>query len=228
MANWHDLFYDVRNREMAPESELFKFIALLEQSFGSMQILNLWDLGCGAGRHTVAMARSGHNVYASDNAPKAIELTIEWLVRSDANANVRLSEMVDFPWRDEDVKFHGVFSWDVLQHNTLNNIIKTIDLIHEKLFLGGLFIATIKSDKADLYGKGREIELKTFVLDVGKESGVPHHYFDEDGIRALFQADKWEIKALAEQIITNVERPDQFWEYTPFRSTTWCVLMQKK
>ncbi len=177
MANWNDLFYDEKNREMVPEAELFRFITLLEKKFPH-ENLNLWDLGCGAGRHTVAMAKSGHCVYASDNAQKSIELTTEWLTKSNMSANVKQSEMINFPWGDEVIKFHGIFSWDVLQHNTLGNIIKTVNLIHEKLFSGGLLIATIKSDKADLYGKGRELEHKTFVLDTGKEAGVPHHYFD--------------------------------------------------
>ena len=226
MADWNELFYDEKNRELAPEAELFRFVSLLEKTF-SERPLSIWDLGCGAGRHTVAIARSGHRTYASDVAPKAIELTREWLSKTGAEANLQLAEMTHFPWQD-DIKFHGVFSWAVLQHNTLDNIFRVINLIHSKLLPGGMLLATVISDKADGFGNGSEIEPKTFVLDKGKEAGVPHHYFDEKGIRELFCKDKWNIKALVEQVITNAERPEGFWEYTPFRSTCWGVLMQKR
>lgn len=225
MANWNELFYDQENREKVPEAELYRFVSLLEKHFETTK-LKLWDLGCGAGRHTVAMAKLGCDVYASDNADSAISLTENWLKSQKLNANVVLSEMNEFPW--EEVQFNGVFSWDVLQHNTIDKIIKTVDLIWEHLLPSGMLLATIKSDKADLFGKGVEIEPKTFVLDSGKEKGVPHHYFNEDELRRLFDNNKWEIKAMTEQVIINVERPKEFWKYTPFRSTTWGVLMQKK
>lgn len=226
MANWNELFYNKKNREKAPEVEILKFTDLLEEKFNS-EDLCIWDLGCGAGRHTVALAKLGYNVYASDNSEKAIELTNKLIEDKCLKGNVKKAEMEEFPW-DENVKFNGVISWDVLQHNTIDNIKTAVDLIHDKLLKGGLLLATIKSDKADLYGRGREIEPKTFVLDTGKEVGVPHHYFDEEELRELFNLEKWNIKILAEQIITNVEKKEEFWKYTPFRSTTWGVLVEKK
>lgn len=225
MANWNELFYNEKYRTYAPEAEIFKFINLLKRTFDEPN-LSVWDLGCGAGRHTVAMANMGCNVFASDNSEKAIELTNEWLSRSNLLANVKKAEMNKFPFLDS--KFHGIVSWDVLQHNTIKKIKETISVMWEHLLPQGMLLATIKSNKADLYGKGREIEPNTFILDTGKEAGVPHHYFDETELRSLFDTDLWEIKVMAEQIIINVEKTEKFWEYTPFRTTTWCVLMQKK
>lgn len=226
MATWNALFNDLSNYSLVPEAELYKYVKLLEKGFKDEKNIRIWDLGCGAGRHTIALAKLGIATYASDSAPKSIEITNRWLKEIGAAASVELADMTECPW--DDVRFHGVFSWDVLQHNTLDNIIMAVDKIHKHLLPSGILLATIKSDKADLYGKGREIEPKTFILDTGKEAGVPHHYFDETGIRNLFCKSKWEIMAMAEQVITNVERPEGFWEYTPFRSTTWNVLMKKK
>ena len=225
MSNWNELFYDEMHCAKAPEAEIFKFINLLKKTFNTSSP-TVWDLGCGAGRHTVAMADIGGIVYASDNSEKAIDLTREWLFKLNLNAKIKKAEMNEFPF--ENLLFHGVVSWDVLQHNTLDKIKETIHLIWEHLLPNGMLLATIKSDKADLYGKGIEIEHNTFILDTGKEAGVPHHYFDETELRNLFNPNLWEIKAMAEQIIVNVEKPNEFWKYTPFRNTTWCVLMQKK
>ncbi len=225
MATWDELFYTEKNVERIPEAEVYRVVRLLEKRFPA-PVLNFWDLGCGGGRHSIAIAKLKHQVYASDNSKRGVALLSEWAKQFNLHIPTSVSEMTDTPFPG--VKFHGVISWDVLQHNTLANIEKSINIIHESLLPGGMLLATIKSDKADLYGKGREIEPKTFVNDIGKEAGVPHHYFDEPGIRALFPNSQWTIKALVEQVITNVERPDKFWEYTPFRFTNWGVLMEKK
>lgn len=224
MANWDQLFYDAENCEKAPEAELYRFVSLVEKKF-SERPLCLWDLGCGAGRHTVAMAKLGHEAYATDISPKGVELTREWVNNMHLTAKIELADMTECPFK---ASFHGVFSWNVLSHNTLGNIIKSVDLVYDKLLPGGLFLATIISDKAGLDGKGKGIEPGTFVLDIGKEAGIPHHYFNETGIRQLLDKNKWDIMILVEQVNNYVERPDKFWEYTPFAFTNWGILVSKK
>jgi 2-polyprenyl-3-methyl-5-hydroxy-6-metoxy-1,4-benzoquinol methylase len=41
------------------------------------------DIGCGAGRHMVHMARRGLRVTGMDNAPTALRLTSQWLALAD-------------------------------------------------------------------------------------------------------------------------------------------------
>jgi len=222
MTSWNQLFTDEKHRERAPEPEVYRFVVSLEKSFSDCSLC-LWDVCCGVGRHTVLLASLGHEVYASDNAPNAIEQTREWLTEMDLQAEVKLADMTICPWPE--VKFNGVISWDALHHNTLDNIHKAINEIYSRLVPGGLFLGTLKSSKSDSYGNGQEIEPDTFVLDGGPEKGVPHHYFDEAGIRDLFK--KWELISLTEQVITYMERGDNFFEYNPFPYTTWGVLARK-
>jgi len=129
------------------------------------------------------------------------------------------------PWPQ--ATFHGVISWDALYHNTLGDIRRAIDEIHTHLVPGGLFMGTFKSTKADSYGDGEEIEPNTFVSQKrNSDKDVPHHYFDESGIRDLFKS--WELISLAEQVITYIKRGESFIEYNPFPYTTWGVLVRKK
>lgn len=225
MANWNSLFHEEENRALIPESAVHRFAKILDETFPDKS-KQIWDLGCGAGRHTVALANIGYALYASDNAPKAIELTKEWLGRLNLKAMVKQADMTDCPW--ESVRFHGVIAWDVIHHNNLKNIIKTIDSIYDSLLSGGILLATLKSDKADLFGQGKEIEPNTFILDKGNEAGVLHHYFGEREIRELFDPVRWEFLSLAEQIIRHVERPNGFWKYTPFPFTNWGILVKRK
>jgi len=224
MNTWNELFLDEKNIKRAPESEVYRFIVALEELF-SERPLRIWDLCCGAGRHTVMMAKLGHEVYASDNAPNAIRLTRQWLTDMKLQAQVELADMTVFPWPE--ATFHGVISWDALHHNTLGNIRRVTDEVYARLIPGGLFIGTFMSTKADLYGEGEEIESDTFVCrERGGEEDVPHHHFDESGIRDLFK--DWELLSLAEQVINYVVRGNNFKEYNPFPYTTWGVLAKKR
>lgn len=222
MTTWNDFFIDEKNVEKAPEPEIYRFAVSLEKLF-SERPLRLWDVCCGAGRHTIVLAGLGHEVYASDNASNAVRLTHEWLTKMKLQAHVELSEMTVCPWPK--VTFHGVISWDTLYHNTLDNIRRAIDEIYARLVPGGLFMGTFKSIKSDSYSEGQEIESGTFIATTRQEEGIPHHYFDESGIRELFK--KWELIILAEQVITYVERRKNLVEYNPFPYTTWGVLARK-
>jgi SAM-dependent methyltransferase len=222
MATWNQLFAEGRGIACYPEREVQEFVSLLERTF-SERPLRVWDLCCGAGRHTVAIARRGHEVYASDAAPSGIELTGQRLSEAGLSARTAVADMTEWPWSDE--TFHGVLTWDAIHHNTLENILSALDLAHERLVDGGLLMVTMKSTRADSFGTGEEIEPGTFVSDSGWEAGVPHHYFDEKGIRVALK--QWELLSLVEMRCEYAERPVDHWETNPFRYTAWGVLARK-
>lgn len=222
MASWNELFADEKYRELIPETAVYRFCSIVEGAFDERP-LKLWDLGCGAGRHTVALSRLGHDVYATDDAPRAIDLTKQRLADFDLSADVRTADVSDCPWQPS--YFHGVVSWNVLHHNRLAAIREAVSHVYHSLIPGGILMVTLKSDKADFAGQGVEIEPGTFIHDIGDDCGVPHHYFNEAEIRELFAG--WEFMVLAEQVIAHLERPDRFWEYTPFPFTNWGIVARK-
>jgi len=81
------------------------------------------------------------------------------------------------------------------------------------------------STKSGSFGKGTEIEPGTFVNDSGLEAGVPHHYFDEAGIRELFAG--WRFLILSEQVNTYIETEAGFYKTNPFPYTKWNIIVQK-
>lgn len=223
MTSWNELFLDEKNIRKFPESDVGKFVISLENLF-TERPLRLWDNCCGAGRHTVTMAAHGHKLFASDNAPNAIALTRELLAERQLSAELALADMTVCPWPD--LTFHGVLGWDALHHNTLHNIQKAVVEIHNRLIPGGLFMGTLKPTKADSFGSGQEIEPGTFIPSEGRESGIPHHYFDEKEVRELFS--DWEILSLAEQVVRYVVRAGNFMELNPFEYTKWKVLARRR
>jgi len=222
MATWNELFLDVNFIAKLPQPEVYKFVKKLEGIFLDKP-LSLWDFCCGAGRHTVLMAQMGHKVYGSDVAENGIIHTIEWLKNNDLNAELKVSDMTNYPF--DNIKFHGVVSWDALHHNTIENIRKAVSIIYNNLIVGGLFMTTVLSTKGGAYGEGNEIEKNTFVRENWSEAGVPHHYFDEQEIRELFR--QWKIVILAEQVYTYIETEPNYYETNPFPYTKWNIIVQK-
>ena len=222
MSDWNSLFAEGRHIAQFPRPEVLEFLARVEATFAERP-LRIWDLCCGAGRHTLVFAKAGHAVFASDAAPNGIARTRDLLAAHGVSANLAVADMTSSPWPG--LQYHGVLSWDSLHHNRLEATKHTVSLVHEQLIPGGLFLATLKSSKADSFGCGTELEPGTYVRGTGDESGVPHHFFDESGVRSVFA--NWELLVLVEQIMDYKERGDCFAESNPFPYTRWGILARK-
>ena len=224
MDKWDNYFADEGDIARIPQIEVYEFIADLEKHF-SERPLRIWDMCCGAGRHTVALARIGHEVYASDGSAKAIDLTRQWVEEAGLMATTSIAEMTACPFKD--ISFHGVVSWDSLHHNTIDNIKKTVEEVRRNMAPNGLFMANVMSvsSMAGHHGTGREIEPYTFVNDDGHEAGIPHHFFDEDRLRSLLEA--WEIVVMAEQVVSYKETSKDTPRINPFAYSFWGFVVRR-
>lgn len=222
MADWNELFLDNKNINIIPQQEVYKFIKKIEGIFTERPLL-IWDLCCGAGRHTILVSKMGHSIYGSDVSVNGINHTRKWLRSENLKAELAVSDMTVFPWNN--LKFHGVICWDALHHNNIANIKKAVDIIYDNMIDGGMFMLTLLSTKGGAYGKGVKIEKNTFVRDDGEEAGVPHHYFDEAEIRDLFR--RWKIVYLIEQISDYIEVEPNYYETNPFSYTKWEIIVEK-
>lgn len=222
MADWNELFLNNKYINVLPQQEIYKFIKKLEVMFAERPLL-IWDLCCGAGRHTVLISKMGHSVYGSDISENGINHSRKWLESENLEAELAISDMTVFPWSN--LKFHGTICWDALHHNTIANIKKSVDIVYDSMREGGMFMLSLLSTKSGAYGKGVEIEKNTFIREGWEESGVPHHYFDVVEIRDLFR--KWKIVCLVEQICEYVEVEPNYHETNPFPYTKWGVIVKK-
>jgi cyclopropane fatty-acyl-phospholipid synthase-like methyltransferase len=223
MPTWDELFNEKKNILYFPQTEVMKFINRLESTF-DRRPLTIWDLCCGAGRNSVAIAKVGHDVYSSDVSPTGVT-NLESLLRAeDLHCETEICDMSENPWEKHD--FDGIFCWDALHHNTIANIKVTADMVYDSLTKGGLFMASLLSTKSGQHNRGRQIEHNTFIEDQGLESGVPHHYFDDKEIMDLFK--DWKINILAEIVVNYVETENEFYMKNPFSYTKWNVLVTKE
>ncbi len=180
MPQWDELFQDERFRWREPEEQVIGFAQDLKRR-GARRVL---DLGCGTGRHVVYLARKGFDVCGTDISPRGLEHTRARLEEEGLQADLQLSDMTTIPYPDG--HFDAIISTYVIHHNTLDNIRRCVAEMHRVLVPGGKALLIVSSQRGHRYGKGQQLERDTFVHDSGPEVGIPHHFFDEPGLHALF------------------------------------------
>ena len=143
------------------------------------------DLGCGNGRHTVQLSKSGFLVSGTDNSITALRMTEEWLLQEGQSASLVLADMrAEFPFRAN--TFSGLISTQVIHHAVLDTVKRTIREIGRVIEQGGIAFVTVPS-KVDPDDDAVEIEPGTFVPTLGWEAGLPHHIFSPDEFAAEFE-----------------------------------------
>lgn len=162
-----------------PFEDLAPFISHLRGE-GAREVL---DLGCGAGRNTVALALAGFAVTATDISQEGLSLTRATLDAAWAAARVCRSEMHDFPFASR--SFDAVIAVHVIYHTTRSGMVRVLGEIGRVLHPGGWAFLTFNSTASHNCGEGELLEPGTFRKVRGHEAGVPHHFVDEAGVRAL-------------------------------------------
>lgn len=165
---------------MHPHPEIVRITKLFNRS-GSRRLL---DLGCGGGRHLVYLAKRGFDVYGLDSSPTGLAQTLNSLDESKVVGHVSLHNMVVLPY--DNAYFDAVISVQVIHHNTLKGMRRTVKEIYRVLKSGGLAWITIPVSKTEPSKRQKKIEPGTFIPLDGREKGVPHHYLKAEEVLSLF------------------------------------------
>jgi SAM-dependent methyltransferase len=155
------------------------------------------DLGCGPGRHTVALAKIGFETSATDVSPTALAHCRDWLAAQGLSATLREADMRELPFSAG--AFDLVVSYNVIYHATRAGVAATLAEIDRVLAPGGTlfvtFIGTNDVKLADyraraLAGQGLELEPNTYRIpnDPDEDGDLPHHFVDEAEARELLAA----------------------------------------
>ena len=141
------------------------------------------DIGCGAGRHVVFLAKEGIQVVGTDFSEPGVEHCKQWLAREGLLATVEQRDMTDVPY--DDGYFDLIVAYNVIYHTTLSGMKAMVRLLEDKLRPGGYLFVTLKGTKEWTFGNGEEVEPDTYLAP---SKGVPIHYSTEAEIEALFPA----------------------------------------
>jgi len=156
-------------------------------AFKNQGIEFVLDLGCGAGRHSICLARNGFDVVGIDVSKSALRIAKKWAQEGNLG-KVRFVQgtMTHIPFRDS--QFDAVISVSVVHHAVKRDIEETVDEIHRILKRNGTFLANLASVKDPRYGKGEMVEADTFkMLEAFEEKRFEelHHFFSRQKVSEL-------------------------------------------
>lgn len=176
------------------------------------------DLGCGLGRHAIALARAGFRVTAVDASRVAIEHLCTWAEQLGLQLESRICDVLDdsLPPGSFDI----VLSYNVIYHGYREQFARAIARVHELLRPGGLFFFTCPTRQDGKYGYGPEVAPHTFACARSITPGDIHYFADE--------ADLDELLAGFHQL---VRRKDEgYWENRGAQQfySNWQILAEKR
>jgi len=145
------------------------------------------DLGCGAGRHAIHLAKCNFEVIGVDVSRSALRLSRKW-TRQEKLDDVTFLQatMTDMPFGNS--QFDAVISVSVIHHALRKDIAKTINEVYRILRKNGLFLANLASVSDPRCGVGVMVEPRTFKTPEAYEQRrfeELHHYFTEDEVTKL-------------------------------------------
>jgi SAM-dependent methyltransferase len=172
---------------LIPEPAVLELGAALRQR-GAARAL---DLGCGVGRHALALARLGFAVEAVDASQAGLAELRRSAEAEGLEIATHQAPMTALPCAD--AGFDLVVSWNVIYHGDPQVVRTTIGEIARVLKPGGTYQGTMLTKRNVHFGVGREVAPDTWVDEEtghdeakGGDKAHPHFYCDAAGMAALF------------------------------------------
>ena len=180
--------------------------------FDGCNVRSVLDLGCGAGRHCVFLAKEGFNVVGIDFSKSSLKIAREWVRREKlGNVDFVRGTMTHLPFTAN--FFDAVISVSVLHHAVKREIANAVREVHRVLRREGLLIANLASVEDHRFGKGEKVEEGTFRIKEEFEEHEfeeIHHFFTEEEASKLLE-DFTKIK------IKPIKRHHRYWKVIAFK-----------
>lgn len=151
------------------------------------------DLGCGIGRHSLALARLGYVTTAFDASLAGLDYARQAAEEDGLAIIFERGEMTTLPFPD--ASFDFVLALNVIYHGDADVVRQTLAEIRRVLKPDGVYQGTMLSKRNARYGEGQEVAPSTFVKPgAGGDNDHPHFYCNAAELVGLF--DGFEVLAL--------------------------------
>lgn len=183
-----------------PDDFIVDFVSRLEEEKSTAVL----DVGCGAGRNAVFLAREGFHVIGSDVSPTALKTSSQRADDDDLrNCMFVVSSFLKLPFPDS--RFNAAFSSYGLENVSLPEIKMALGEMKRVVRNGGLILSTLHSTEHWRFGRGKRIGPHTFMtinMIEGKEFRFITHFFEEEDVEKLFRNLSLEILSIKETVKT--------------------------
>lgn len=191
-AAWNDLHKEKRHRPKYPSEVVVQYLFRNFKRDGQERVA---DLGCGAGRHIMLLAKEGIIPYGVDYSDEGVAYTRSLLKEHGFSAyadNVEASSLVCLPYESDfldGIICYGVFCY--LSYEDLKRAVSEIKRVMKK---GGKGLIIDRNlDDYRRTGAKETDEKNTFVVVeqdaskcASKENGMRMHFLTKEEIKELF------------------------------------------
>ena len=144
------------------------------------------DLGCGVGRHSLALARLGYVTTAFDASLAGLEYTKKAAAEEGLALIFERGDMTALTFPEG--SFDYVLALNVIYHGDAAVVRQTLAQVRRVLKPGGFYQGTMLSKRNARFGEGEEVAPDTFVKPgAGGDKDHPHFYCDAAGLVGLFE-----------------------------------------
>jgi len=198
---WEE-YYSTLERLPRRLKSLAQFVVDALPTFRQYNVERVLDLGCGAGRHSIFLAKKSFDTIGIDVSKSALRIARKWVQRERLlNVDFVRATMTNIPFRD--CCFGAVVSVSVIHHAVVKDIEATLNEIYRILDRNGCFLANVISVEDPRYGTGQKVENNTFrILEAFEEKRFEelHHFFTKTEVfKLLTDFAKTDVKLMEDK-----------------------------
>lgn len=154
------------------------------------------DIGCGVGRHALALAEMGYRVTGIDGSDSGIAFATAEAEKRGLAIDLRNASMLELPVADASCDY--ALAWNVIYHGDRGVVEGCVAELARVLRPGGLYQGTMLSKRNGNFGRGRAVAADTFVIDEVSDKAHPHFYCDAGALVEIFAG--FELLTLADRV----------------------------
>jgi ubiquinone/menaquinone biosynthesis C-methylase UbiE len=139
MSTFYDQLY-ARKVKVWPSEDVVAFVEANRPMLVNQPVV---DIGCGAGRHAIYLARRGIEAYGIDQSSVAIEHACRWARQEQLNARFEVGDFGNLPYRD--ASFVGAIAWESLFFGVTDSVCRGIREVFRVLKAEASFCLLLKS-----------------------------------------------------------------------------------
>ncbi|WP_035587202.1 class I SAM-dependent methyltransferase [Hippea jasoniae] len=171
-----------RNYLVYPDEEV---VRIIKKFFLPRNVKSVLDVGCGSGRHTLALLREGFSVTAVDTSETALGILKSLVNNFKENINDKLKimqgDIKNMPFNNN--SFDAILCWGVLHYLDTEELKKAIKEMHRILKEGGLLALTLRSTEDSEYKREHGDKLQE--SQAFESKGMLFKYFSESDLPSI-------------------------------------------
>ncbi|SFD34232.1 class I SAM-dependent methyltransferase [Clostridium uliginosum] len=194
-----------------PDENIIRFMNRTFNQYDKTSIKVL-DLGCGAGRNTVALVYEGFQMYGVDYSKECVEITKERCKKiKNSKVVIKQNSNTDIPIENnilDAVVACGSLFFSNLQDRKL--LIKSINRVLKK---DGVFWANWRTTEDYMYKKGERIEKNFYFLYTSGREGLAYYFATIEELKELYNDAGFEIYNIEkfEMNTNNLKEKSSWW-----------------